>query len=176
MSTYMMNCFSKLTYNMAAFVDDLEFGFRIATFHHATEAYKIANRLAENGICAAMWADWWGFKMESLDGIEENLPLVHAAGACAMIHSDDNVGIDVEKGLKRTRVEWVKERGGVEDYEGRPIKPVDNGNVTGKHLARNFPNVPKPMTSLPAGLHYTHKTIILLLAVTLTLFSWLLKM
>ena len=37
------------------------------------------------------------------------------------------------------RIAWVKERGGVEEYEGRPIKPVDNGNVSGKHLARAFP-------------------------------------
>ena len=43
------------------------------------------------------------------------------------------------------RIEWVKERGGVEEYDGRPIKPVDNGNVTGKHLARAFPNTPKPL-------------------------------
>ena len=50
----------------------------------------------------------------------------------------------MERGLPRTRIEWVKERGGVEEYEGRPIQPVDNGNVTGKHLARNFPNTPKP--------------------------------
>ena len=51
-------------------------------------------------------------------------------------------------GLKRTRIEWVKERGGVEEYEGRPIKPVDNGNVTGKHLARNFANTPKPLRAI----------------------------
>ena len=56
--------------------------------------------------------------------------------------------IDVENGLKRTRIEWVKERGGVEEYDGRPIKPVDNGNVSGKHLARNFPNTPKPWRAL----------------------------
>src|SRR4051795_997970 len=61
------------------------------------------------------------------------------------MYTDDNAGIDVEQGLKRTRVEWVRERGGVEEYQGRPIKPVDNGNVSGKHLARNFPNTPKPM-------------------------------
>src|SRR5437763_6521001 len=48
-------------------------------------------------------------------------------------YTDDNVAIDVEAGLKRTRVEWVRERGGVEEYEGRPIQPIDNGNVTGKH-------------------------------------------
>ena len=49
------------------------------------------------------------------------------------------------QGLARARIEWVKERGGVEEYDGRPIKPVDNGNVTGKHLARAFPNTPKPL-------------------------------
>jgi phosphomethylpyrimidine synthase len=61
------------------------------------------------------------------------------------IYTDNDAAIDVEKGLKRSRVEWVKERGGVEEYEGRPIKPVDNGNASGKHLARNFPNTPRPM-------------------------------
>ena len=56
--------------------------------------------------------------------------------------------IDVEKGLARTRIEWVKARGGVEQYDGRPIQPVDNGNATGKYLARNFPNTPKPWRAL----------------------------
>ncbi len=64
------------------------------------------------------------------------------------IYTETDAAIDVEKGLKRPRVQWVKERGGVEDYEGRPIKPVDNGNVSGKHLARNFPNTPKPMRAV----------------------------
>src|SRR4051795_8313636 len=64
------------------------------------------------------------------------------------IYTDDNAGIDVEKGLKRTRVEWVRERGGIEEYDGRPIQPVDNGNVSGKHLARNFPNTPRPMRAV----------------------------
>jgi phosphomethylpyrimidine synthase len=64
-------------------------------------------------------------------------------------YTDDKVAIDVEQGLPRTRVEWVKERGDVEDYEGRPIQPVDNGNVSGKHLARNFPTVHRPLRALP---------------------------
>src|SRR6476660_5896353 len=68
------------------------------------------------------------------------LPVYDTTG----VYSDPDVAIDVEKGLARTRIEWVKERGGVEPYEGRPIQPVDNGNVSGKHLARNFPNTPKP--------------------------------
>ena len=70
-----------------------EFGYKVTAFHHAVEAYKIADLLKDEGICAALWADWWGFKMESYDGIQENLPFVHAAGGCAITHSDDADGI-----------------------------------------------------------------------------------
>src|SRR5438067_8845345 len=64
------------------------------------------------------------------------------------VYTDSDAAIEVEKGLKRTRVEWVKERGGVEEYHGRPIKPVDNGNASGKHLARSFPNTARPMKAI----------------------------
>src|SRR6185295_10816596 len=70
-----------------------EFGYKIAAFHHAVEAYKIADVLAANGICADMWADWWGFKMEAFDGIRENIALVQKAGGCAVVHSDSAEGI-----------------------------------------------------------------------------------
>ena len=80
--------------DMAQMIDlSKEFGYQIAAFHHATEAYKIADILAANHICAAIWADWWGFKMEAYDGIRENLPMVDAAGACAIVHSDSAIGI-----------------------------------------------------------------------------------
>jgi imidazolonepropionase-like amidohydrolase len=71
-----------------------EFGYHVAAFHHAVEAYKISNLLAEQGVCAAMWADWWGFKMEAYDGIPENIAFVDAApGGCAIVHSDSEEGI-----------------------------------------------------------------------------------
>lgn len=70
-----------------------EFGYKVTAFHHAVEAYKIADLLAEADTCAAMWADWWGFKMEAYDGIRENAAIVDQAGACAIIHSDDELGI-----------------------------------------------------------------------------------
>jgi len=60
-------------------------------------------------------------------------------------YTEGDAAIEVEKGLARARVAWVRERGGIEEYDGRPIKPVDNGNASGKHLARNFPNTPRPM-------------------------------
>jgi imidazolonepropionase-like amidohydrolase len=79
---------------MANMIDmSKEFGYHITAFHHAVEAYKIADILRENDICAVMWADWYGFKMEAYDAIPENIALVQNAGACAMVHSDDPNGI-----------------------------------------------------------------------------------
>ena len=66
-----------------------EFGYKITAFHHAVESYKIADMLRDNGVCSAVWADWWGFKMEAYDAIPENAALLQNAGACVIIHSDD---------------------------------------------------------------------------------------
>jgi imidazolonepropionase-like amidohydrolase len=71
-----------------------EFGFKIAAFHHAIEAYKVADLLATNGVCGAEWADWWGGKMEMFDGIQENIALTDLPqGGCAIVHSDSDEGI-----------------------------------------------------------------------------------
>jgi imidazolonepropionase-like amidohydrolase len=70
-----------------------EFGFHIRSFHHAVEAYKIADILAREGTAVSIWADWWGFKEEAMDGIYENAALVQQAGGRAVIHSDDASGI-----------------------------------------------------------------------------------
>jgi imidazolonepropionase-like amidohydrolase len=71
-----------------------EFGFKIAAFHHAIEAYKIADKLAANGVCGAEWADWWGGKMEMFDGIQENIALTDLPkNGCAIVHSDSDEGI-----------------------------------------------------------------------------------
>jgi len=71
-----------------------EFGYHVSAFHHGVEAYKIADMLAENGVCGALWADWWGFKAEAYDGIQENIALVdRPEGGCAIVHSDSAEGI-----------------------------------------------------------------------------------
>jgi imidazolonepropionase-like amidohydrolase len=71
-----------------------EFHYKVGTFHHGVEAYKIAGELAEKGVCGALWADWWGFKMEAYDGIQENIAIVdRPKGSCAIVHSDDAEGI-----------------------------------------------------------------------------------
>ncbi|TDK20343.1 amidohydrolase [Luteimonas aestuarii] len=80
---------------MAQMIDlSNEFGFEIAAFHHGVEAYKLSDTLAREGICGALWADWWGFKMEAWDGIQENIALVdRPANSCAIVHSDSSEGI-----------------------------------------------------------------------------------
>ena len=90
-----------------------EFGYKVTAFHHAVEAYKIADLLKANGTCAAVWADWYGFKMESYDGIPENLAILHNQGACGIIHSDDQNGIqrlnqEVAKALASGRRAGIK--------------------------------------------------------------------
>ncbi len=65
-----------------------EFGFRITAFHHAVEAYKIPALLRDNETCAAVWGDWWGFKMEAQDAIRANAPFLDRAGVCVTMHSD----------------------------------------------------------------------------------------
>ena len=66
-----------------------EFGYRTTAFHHAVEAYKIADLLATEQTCVATWATRWGFKMEAFDGIEENGAILASHGVCVAIHSDE---------------------------------------------------------------------------------------
>ena len=73
-----------------------EFGYKVSTFHHGVEAYKIADLLADEGICAALWADWWGFKHEAYDMSIANIAIVDQARGgtgCAIVHSDSASGI-----------------------------------------------------------------------------------
>jgi phosphomethylpyrimidine synthase len=82
------------------------------------------------------------------DPSEPPVPVYDASGP----YTDDDAVIDVDKGLARTRTAWVKERGFVEEYDGREIKPVDNGNVSDQHLARAFPTHHRPLRALPGRL------------------------
>ena len=85
-----------------------EFGFEIAAFHHAVEAYKIPDQLSGQGICSAVWSDWWGWKLEALDGIPENAAYLQASDACIVMHSDvpalgGRLNIEVAKAVSAGR-------------------------------------------------------------------------
>jgi imidazolonepropionase-like amidohydrolase len=70
-----------------------EVGFEIRSFHHALEAYKIRDELVRRKISVSTWADWWGFKLEAFDGIQENLALVELSGGIPIVHTDSSEGI-----------------------------------------------------------------------------------
>lgn len=70
-----------------------EAGFKIRSFHHALEAYKVRDILVQRGIAINTWSDWWGFKLEAFDGIPENAALFTESGGRATIHSDSAIGI-----------------------------------------------------------------------------------
>ncbi|MBL8787987.1 MAG: amidohydrolase family protein, partial [Deltaproteobacteria bacterium] len=70
-----------------------EFGFQVRAFHHALEAYKIRDILAKRQVGVATWSDWWGFKLEGWDGIEEAPALIAESGGRVAIHSDSSEGI-----------------------------------------------------------------------------------
>jgi imidazolonepropionase-like amidohydrolase len=69
-----------------------EFGYRIRSFHHGVEAYKLADVLAREQISGSLWADWGSFMIEALDAVKANIALVDRAGARAIVHSDDASG------------------------------------------------------------------------------------
>jgi imidazolonepropionase-like amidohydrolase len=69
-----------------------EFGYKIRSFHHGVEAYKIADLLAQNDIGASVWADWGAFKLEAADAVRGNMALLDRAGVRTIMHSDDASG------------------------------------------------------------------------------------
>ncbi|MDB4882186.1 MAG: amidohydrolase [Gemmatimonadetes bacterium] len=69
-----------------------EFGYKIRSFHHGVEAYKIADLLARDSISASVWADWGTFKLEAADAVRGNMALLNKAGVRTVMHSDDAGG------------------------------------------------------------------------------------
>jgi imidazolonepropionase-like amidohydrolase len=65
-----------------------EFGAAPRAFHHAVEAYKIRDRLAQANVGAVVWADWSGLKLELLDAVPANAALLDQAGVRVALHSD----------------------------------------------------------------------------------------
>lgn len=65
-----------------------EFGYKLRAFHHALEAYKVADQLAAAGVGIATFSDWWGFKQEAWDAIPWNAVIAMRKGVKVAIKSD----------------------------------------------------------------------------------------
>jgi imidazolonepropionase-like amidohydrolase len=98
-----------------------EFGYKIRSFHHGVEAYKIADILAKEDIGASVWADWGAFKLEAADAIRGNMAILNRAGVRTIMHSDDASG---EQRLNQEAAKAMAEgnRIGVKVTEDEAIK------------------------------------------------------
>ena len=105
--------------NMIALSEEM--GFKIRSFHHGLEAYKVRDELAKRDISVSTWADWWGFKLEAFDGIPQSIALLEASGVRAIVHSDS------EEGIRRLNQEAAKalysgQNSGVDVDDSRAIR------------------------------------------------------
>lgn len=64
-------------------------GFKVNTFTHILEGYKLADKMAKHGVGGSSFADWWAYKMEVHDAIPYNAALMHRMGVTVSINSDD---------------------------------------------------------------------------------------
>ena len=98
-----------------------EFGFKIRSFHHAVESYKIADLLAREGTAVSVWADWWGFKEEAMDGIHENAALNQQAGVRVIIHSDSPSGTQ-RLNQEASKAMYAGQRAGIAISEDQALR------------------------------------------------------
>jgi imidazolonepropionase-like amidohydrolase len=95
-----------------------EFGYKVRAFHHALEAYKVADKLAENGVAIATFSDWWGYKYEAWDAIPWNAVIAMRKGVRVAIKSDSD---DFVRRLNQEAAKTMRYGGATEDEAMRMI-------------------------------------------------------
>jgi imidazolonepropionase-like amidohydrolase len=88
-------------------------GFRINTFTHILEGYKVADKMAEHGVGGSTFSDWWAYKYEVNDAIPYNGAIMHEAGVTVAFNSDD---AEMSRRLNQEAAKAVK-YGGVSEEE-----------------------------------------------------------
>ena len=85
-----ITCHSYVQSEIAMLMDVADsMGFKVNTFTHILEGYKVAKRMKEHGVNASTFSDWWAYKMEVADAIPYNAALLNEAGVNTCINSDD---------------------------------------------------------------------------------------
>ena len=89
-----------------------EFGYKLRAFHHALEAYKVADQLAANNVGIATFADWWGYKQEAWDAIPWNAVMAMRKGVRVAIKSDSE---DYTRRLNQEAAKTMRYGGATEE-------------------------------------------------------------
>jgi hypothetical protein len=90
-----------------------QFNFKVNTFTHILEGYKVADKMKEHGVGASTFSDWWGYKYEVKDAIPYNAAIMHNQGIVTAINSDD---AEMMRRLNQEAAKAVK-YGGVSEEE-----------------------------------------------------------
>lgn len=117
--------------NMLMHVAD-SFGFRVNTFTHILEGYKVADKMKHHGVCASTFSDWWAYKNEVLDAIPYNAALLTQAGVTTAINSDD---AEMARRLNQEAAKSVK-YGGMSEIEA--LKMVTLNPAKMLHLDKDL--------------------------------------
>jgi len=97
------------------------FGFRINTFTHILEGYKIADKMKAHGANASTFSDWWNYKMEVVDAIAYNAYIMHKVGLNVAINSDD---AEMARRLNQEAAKSVK-YGGMSEEEALQMVTIN---------------------------------------------------
>jgi imidazolonepropionase-like amidohydrolase len=89
-----------------------EFGYKVRAFHHALEAYKVADKLAAEGVGIATFSDWWGYKNEAWDAIPWNAVISMRKGVRVAIKSDSD---DFARRLNQEAAKTMRYGGATEE-------------------------------------------------------------
>ncbi|MDR0803185.1 amidohydrolase family protein [Fluviicola sp.] len=103
--------------NMLMHVAD-SFGFKINTFTHILEGYKLADKMKEHGVGASTFSDWWAYKFEVLDAIPQNAALMTDMGLTVAINSDD---AEMGRRLNQEAAKTIKYGGMTEDQAWKMV-------------------------------------------------------
>src|SRR5262249_42283628 len=89
-----------------------EFGYKVRAFHHGLEVYKVADKVAAEGVGLATFADWWGYKVEAWDAIPWNAVMSMRKGVKVAIKSDSN---DFIRRLNQEAAKTIRYGGATEE-------------------------------------------------------------
>jgi imidazolonepropionase-like amidohydrolase len=89
-----------------------EFGYHVRAFHHALESYKVADKIAAEGVAVATWPDWWGYKDEAWDAQPWNAVMTMRHGVRVALKSDSN---DVVRRLNQDAGKVMRYGGATEE-------------------------------------------------------------
>ncbi len=103
--------------NMLMHVAD-SFGFKVNTFTHILEGYKLADKMKEHGVGASTFSDWWAYKFEVLDAIPQNAAMMTNMGLTVAINSDD---AEMGRRLNQEAAKTIKYGGMTEDQAWKMV-------------------------------------------------------